>query len=40
MAEVIRKFALSLRKELPSCLTTIKNDQTKNTKQTNWNFIW
>ena len=40
VGQVIKKFAHDNGKKTPNALTTVKNDTSKNTKLTNWNFIW
>ena len=40
VGEIIRKITTDSGKKVPSALATVKQDASKNTKLTNWNFIW
>lgn len=40
IGKIVRSMLERAGKPLPSSLNTIKQDTNKNTKLTNWNFIW
>jgi hypothetical protein len=40
VGEIIRKITTDSGKKVPNALATVKADNSKNTKLTNWNFIW
>jgi hypothetical protein len=40
VGEILRKIASSTGQKAPNALANVKSDSSKNTKLTNWNFIW
>ena len=40
IGKIVKAMLERAGKPLPSALNTIKQDTNKNTKLTNWNFIW
>jgi hypothetical protein len=40
VADIIRKMLANRGKPVPASLATIKNDASRSTRLTNWNFIW
>jgi len=40
IGEVIRRIITHSKAKVPSALLNVKSDYSKNTKLTNWNFIW
>ena len=40
VGEIVKKIASNMGRRVPQALNTVKNDNSKNARLTNWNFIW
>ena len=40
IGKIIKSMLQRADKQIPTSLNTIKQDANKNTKLTNWNFVW